>query len=56
MKIRWREHEIIFIALLVAIQVIVYLKELYDVSQGIMGVCNEAVLRQGGGEHYGKRL
>ncbi|MFL5745698.1 MAG: sensor histidine kinase [Niastella sp.] len=35
MKIRWREHEIIFIALLVAIQVIVYLKQLYDVSQGI---------------------
>lgn len=32
MKIRWREHEIIFIALLVAIQVIFYGKQLYEVS------------------------
>lgn len=36
MKISWREHEMIFITLLVIVQVIIYLKALYEASLGTM--------------------
>ncbi|MBO9198695.1 MULTISPECIES: sensor histidine kinase [Niastella] len=48
MKIRWREHEIIFIALLVIIQIIVYLKELYYASLGIIEIDYAKGFREAG--------
>ncbi|MET0466370.1 MAG: histidine kinase [Chitinophagaceae bacterium] len=38
MKIRWRDHELIFITVLVISQVCVYLMELYDASRGMIQI------------------
>ncbi|OQP47459.1 hypothetical protein A4H97_08175 [Niastella yeongjuensis] len=50
MKIRWREHEIIFITLLVIIQVIIYLKQLYEASVGMTVVSYAKEFEEAGGK------
>lgn len=41
MKIRWKEHELIFVTMLVIIQMMIYLKGFYDASQGGTGHIQE---------------
>jgi|SRR6218665_3010363 len=41
MKIRWKEHEIIFVMMLIVAQLIIYLKGFYDASQGDTGHIQE---------------
>jgi two-component system LytT family sensor kinase len=48
MKVRWREHEMIFITLLVIIQIIIYLKGMYDAAHGVSAIDYEKGFREAG--------